>query len=210
MSTKTRVRLAAAALGGAALMGSVVAAPIEPPRWERVVQHSGWEVREYAPRLEARVTVHGETMQEASRRGFRVLAAFIFGDNVPASSIEMTAPVSTTSTTKIAMTAPVGASQVGTDEWTVAFTMPSEYSTETLPQPTDPRIEIVEVPGGMWAAARFRGRAQSRYAAARQSLEASLIELGIGATGPAEIAQYDPPWIPTPFRRNEILIQVAR
>ena len=200
-----------AALAGVAstLAGvKLLAAPIETPASEVVAQHDGWELRRYQPKLEAQVTVNSDTYSEAVRQGFRVLAKFIFGSNSSADAVDMTAPVSASRTTKIAMTAPVGASTDG-EAWTVSFTMPSEFTAATLPRPTDPAIRIVEVPGGTWAVSRFSGRAEARHEEVTASLEAAIRQAGLDRAGPTEVAQYNPPWTPGTLRRNEILIPVV-
>jgi len=35
-----------------------------------------------------------------------------------------------------------------------------------------------------------------------------MSEQGLVADGDAEVAGYDPPWTPGPFRRNEVLIRI--
>ncbi len=210
MSTKKKSWLAAALVGGASTLtgAGLLGAPIETPASEVVAKHDGWEVRRYQPKLEAQVTVQGGTYREAVNKGFRVLAKFIFGANQAAESVEMTAPVSASRSAKIAMTAPVGASTTG-EAWTVSFTMPSEFTPSTLPRPVDPSIRIVEIPGGTWAASRFSGRAEKRHEAVAASLEAAVRQAGLEPAGPTEVAQYNPPWIPGPLRRNEILIPLV-
>jgi len=206
----TRSRLVAALVVGASTLTGMelLGAPIETPAWEVVADYDGWEVRRYASKLEAQVTVQGGSYREAVNRGFRVLAKFIFGANHGAESVAMTAPVSASRSTKIAMTAPVGASTTP-DGWTVTFTMPSEFTAETLPSPDDPNIRIVEVPGGTWAARQFAGRAERLHEEVTASLEAAVLEAGLTPAGPTEVAQYNPPWTPGPFRRNEILLPLV-
>lgn len=211
---KKKPWLVAVALGGVASLagGALTAAPIETPAFEVVAEHDGWEVRQYAPRLEAQVTVRAPNYEAAVRSGFSVLAGFIFGGNEAASSVEMTSPVTAskqTTSTKIAMTAPVGAFEDSDGAWTVSFTMPSKFTAETLPRPTDARVRITEVPGGTWTAARFSGRAAKKHTAVRATLESAMQAHGLEAVGSPEIAQYNPPWTPGPMRRNEILIPVA-
>jgi hypothetical protein len=87
------------------------------------------------------VTVTGE-QKEAARKGFRLLAGYIFGGNKSRQSIAMTAPVAQEPVSEIiAMTAPVmQLENAGT--WTVRFTMPSAYTMEMLPQPNDPKEQL--------------------------------------------------------------------
>ena len=85
---------------------------IEEPRYEVIVSDGPYEVRRYAPMLVAETIVDGD-MDEASNKGFRLIADFIFGNNQRADAessakIAMTAPVTVQpQPTKIAMTAPV-------------------------------------------------------------------------------------------------------
>ncbi|HCR65033.1 MAG TPA: heme-binding protein, partial [Oceanicaulis sp.] len=79
----------------------------EEPAYTLVERDGPIEIRDYAPQIIAEVVVDGDRRQ-ASGRGFRPLAGYIFGDNQPREEIAMTAPVtSTRSGQEIAMTAPV-------------------------------------------------------------------------------------------------------
>ena len=85
---------------------------IEEPKYEVVQTEGAFEIRKYAPILVAETFVDGD-MDEASNKGFRLIADFIFGNNQVADSsasskIAMTAPVTVEPVSKkIAMTAPV-------------------------------------------------------------------------------------------------------
>ena len=79
----------------------------ETPKYKILQQDGDFEVRQYEPRIVAEVSVDGE-MDTATREGFRILAAYIFGKNAGQQSIAMTAPVTQAADpVKIAMTAPV-------------------------------------------------------------------------------------------------------
>ncbi|NBT92755.1 MAG: heme-binding protein, partial [Betaproteobacteria bacterium] len=71
---------------------------IEEPKYTVLSKEGAIELRQYAPFLIAETVVEGD-MDEASTRGFRLIADFIFGNNQavdnPGSSakIAMTAPV---------------------------------------------------------------------------------------------------------------------
>ncbi|MGA9601454.1 MAG: heme-binding protein, partial [Methylocystis sp.] len=65
------------------------------------------EVRDYQAAVAAEVTVVGD-QHAAARKGFRLLAGYIFGGNTRRQSIPITAPVAQErANEKIAMTAPV-------------------------------------------------------------------------------------------------------
>lgn len=171
------------------------------------------EIRRYAPRLAAEVTVEGD---EAAARsaGFRTLAAYIFGENRQQADIAMTAPVAQAPAgaaegEAIAMTAPVAQAQSGEGEWVVRFFMPAQYSRTTLPEPTDPRIAIVELPEQTMAAVRFSGRRDPEAVdAATRALQGGLDGTGWSPSGIPVAYFYDPPWTLPFLRRNEVVVPV--
>lgn len=176
----------------------------EEPEYTVISSHEGFEVRAYAPTIEARVTMAG-TRQEATRAGFRVLAGYIFGGNTSRTSIDMTTPVSAApSSETIAMTTPVSAAPAD-GGWTVAFTMPAQWTLDTLPVPDDDRIALVEAPGRTAAVRTFSGKASAASVLReRKALDAALETAGRSRTEEPTLAQFDPPWVPGPWRRNEL------
>ena len=211
MTRKTLLAAATALLGALPLRAAHAA--IEEPAYTVIEVHDGWELRSYAPTIQARVTVQGE-WGDALNQGFRILAGYIFGGNQPRARIEMTAPVAARPAgERIAMTAPVAAVPAAAAgdgaTWVVSFTMPSSWTLETLPVPDDPRVTLVAEAGGRVAALPFGGWATSRRVAEKQAELARALEAsGFTSTGPAVTAQYNPPWTPPPLRRNEILVPV--
>ena len=145
------------------------------------------------------------------RRGFQPLANYIFGGNQPREDIAMTAPVTASrSGQSIAMTAPVTYEPAGEGEWVVSFIMPSEWTMETLPVANDPEVRLREAPPRRVAVIQFSGVMNERRAERHlEELEAFLSERGLSALGAPTFAAYNPPWIPGPFRRNEIWIEVS-
>ncbi len=195
------------------------------------------EVRRYPLMLLAEVDVYGDR-QEAATKAFRVLAGFIFGDNAPARKIDMTAPVTASAAQsdaaadepagdgegeKIAMTAPVtlsAESKNGAPEnlggvagerlWTVAFMMPSEYSLETLPAPSDPSIRIRLTDPYRAVAIRFSGRYTNENMEKHKGrLDAAIAETGLSTLGAPIVAYYNGPFTPFFMRRNEIQYRLA-
>jgi len=166
------------------------------------------EIRAYAPMIVAEVEVSGDR-EQAGNRGFRPLADYIFGNNAPNQSIEMTAPVTTSRGQSIEMTAPVTSTSSGSDSWTVAFVMPQDWTMETLPRPNNPAVNIREIAEHQMAVIKFRGRRNSETTNAHQAELAQWMEAnGYEATGDAVYASYSPPWTPLPFRRHEVQIPV--
>ncbi len=116
------------------LIASTVMAT-EEPKFTLIEFSEPFELREYAPQIIAEVTVSGD-LDSASSQGFRLIAAYIFGQNHVSEKIAMTAPVGIEAgkeqkSAKIAMTAPVGIQadppiQGADQQWTVSFVMPSQ------------------------------------------------------------------------------------
>ena len=182
----------------------------EEPAYEVVAEHGPLEVRRYAPRVVAQTVVSGAE-GDVTGEGFRRLAGYIFGGNAGEQEVAMTTPVERAPTKgrRIAMTTPVERAPAE-DGATITFTMPSEHDLASLPTPNDPRVELRELPAETVAVLRFRGRATdaSRDLHTR-ALEALLERHGYDALGAPSLAQYDPPWVLGPFRRNEIHVPVT-
>jgi hypothetical protein len=183
---------------------------VEQPAYTVVRRGEGFEVRGYGKRLVAEVEVTGDPRQ-ATEAGFRLLAGFIFGNNVRAEEVAMTAPVDRRAVSeKIAMTSPVDRQRVG-DRWIVTFTMPSKYTLATLPRPTDARVKIRELPEVTFAVRQFSGApdeqgVQQEIAALRQAVAAAGLAV---VDAPPVFSRYDPPWTPSFMRRNEVMLTIA-
>jgi hypothetical protein len=122
--------------------------------------------------------------------------------------IAMTAPVEQSTAapdtgSKIAMTAPVEQS-AAPEGWAVAFMVPSAFTIDTVPQPTDPRLRIRQIPAEIRAVLRYSGRWTDRlFASKRQELIKLLAEQGVEVVGVPQSALYDPPYKLPFMRRNE-------
>lgn len=193
-------------------MISKVAMATEEPKFKLIEQDGAYEIREYPPLLIAEVIVNG-TMSEASGKGFRLLADFIFGNNQSqsgnAEKINMTAPVTvSTPSEKIAMTAPVNV-QKQSQGWRVTFTMPQQYSLQTIPKPNNPKVMIKEISGKKVAVLKFSGIATEDKTQEKIALLFDWINhQQMKTMGTPELARYNPPWTLPFFRRNEVLVEV--
>ena len=89
--------------------------------------------------------------------------------------------------------------------------MPSKWTLDTLPDPDDDDVSLVEVPGETVAVLRFSGdRGPKAVADRTDQLLKILSNNGIEPAGDAVAWFYDPPWT-LPFRRrNEIAIPLRR
>ena len=180
---------------------------IEEPAFTVEKKFEGFEIRQYGPVLAAQ-TENNEPFGRAGNAAFRVLADYIFGNNKSKTKIAMTSPV-TQQSEKIAMTAPVNLSP-SEGGFVVQFMMPAEYTRETLPEPVDPRVQIVEIAprrvavysySGSWSEKRFNQRlAAFHELLAKESLQAQ---------GEPIFARFNSPLRPWFLRRNEIWIELA-
>ena len=199
---------------------------IEEPRYTIVFKTGTFEVRQYAPMLVAETVVEGN-MDEASNRGFRRIADYIFGNNQSvttgsAAKIAMTAPVTLEpQSEKIAMTAPVTMSSdnstggitdsniTGSNKWRVHFVMPSQYSMANIPQPKNADVKLREIPGKYFAVNSYTGfNTQSGVQAKTDLLMAWVQEKKLKALSNPQLSRYDPPWTLPMFRRNEIMVEI--
>lgn len=187
----------------------------EEPQFSIIEKSEPFELRAYAPQLIAEVKVEGD-LDTASSQGFRLIAAFIFGQNKVSEKISMTVPVGieTAQSTKIAMTVPVGIeaskdSAKGVNQWVFSFVMPSEYTMATLPKPLNPLVTIRELPAQKRAAITFSGfYNEAKVLEKTKALEEWVKSKQWQAIGSPQFARYNPPWSIPFMRRNEILISV--
>lgn len=188
---------------------SPMASAIEEPKYTVVRQYDAFEIRDYAPYLVAEVVVPGPS-EEAGNQGFRILAGYIFGKNKGERSIAMTAPVAQApAPAKIEMTAPVTQAAVS-GGYVVQFTMPSEYTLETLPDPLDPQVKLKEVSGGRFAVIRYSGTWSERnYKEHLEKLERGVEAAGLRTTGSPIYSRYNAPFVPWFIRRNEIWLKLV-
>ena len=183
---------------------------LEEPSYRVEEAQGAFEVRTYAPHVVAAVEVEGER-GEALKRGFRLLAGYIFGNNRSRAKVEMTAPVAQAAQPeKLQMTAPVTGQPLEGGRWKVTFLMPSQYTLETLPVPNDGRVHHEQVPARRVAALKFSGWATDGNVARHLSeLQEALSKRGLRPSGEPVLAQYDPPWALPFWRRNEWLVELA-
>ena len=193
------------------LMFSNTLMAVDEPEFELILKQDNFEIREYAPKLLAQISVTGD-FDSASSKGFKALADFIFGNNSSIkgdTKIDMTAPVEMVpKSDKIEMTAPV-ITEGKNNEWVVSFVMPKEYSLNTLPKPNNKNINIITLPIEKYAVIIFSGLVRaSNYDEQVKLLYDFIKEKRLITTGPVKIARYNPPWTLPFFRRNELMIKI--
>ncbi len=170
----------------------------------------GIEVREVAAMIQATVLVTWD-QNTAINNWFRQLAGYIFGWNTNKQPVAMTAPVALTQTndsTTIAMTAPVALQEDG-GQYTVSFMMPSSFTLDTLPKPTNNNISFVEVPSKKYYVWKFSGRANETRAANQLELfQKALKDQSLQVKENPILNQYNDPWTIPFMRTNEWWIEI--
>jgi hypothetical protein len=102
------------------------------------------------------------------------------------------------------MTTPVF---IGDDQ--MSFVIPREVDRNGVPDPAHESVLIESRPAVRVAAYRFSGVAdETLRGKALHKLEAWMARQQLTAHGDPTFAYYDAPFIPGPFRRNEVLLQV--
>ncbi len=186
---------------------------IEEPAYKTILKRGAFELRHYEQMLIAEVSVSGD-LKEASSAGFRMLADYIFGNNITKDG----------SPEKIAMTAPVMVKPEGNEsyvsshrliktepgQWLVQFTMPSHFSINTIPKPHNSEVMVKVREARKVAVLVFSGLAseksiKSKLYELEQWLQSNHIK---HRSDTVELARYNPPWTLPFLRRNELIIEV--
>jgi hypothetical protein len=184
---------------------------IETPKYDILQKDGKFEIRKYQGYINASVEIESD-FSNALSKGFGILADYIFGNNRAKTSIQMTAPVTEQKvrSKKIEMTAPVTSGTLREGQrYLISFMMPSKYDIQDLPEPVNKTITIHKIEPHKAAAVKFSGYLNEKNAAKKtQELEAWIKKTHLDFKPGFTIAQYNPPWIPGPFRRNEIIAEM--
>ena len=175
---------------------STAIAGLEKPTYELISKDGRFEIRHYQPVHVAQTTVQ-DTFSPALSIGFRRIANYIFGGNVDEQ--------------KIAMTAPVISTMPNQGSVDVLFVMPQSYSLQTLPQPNLSNVKLHKEDWSDVAVYRFGGWAtEERVIEMQNRLQDILYERGINTVGEWRVAQFNPPIVPPPFRKNELMVRIQK
>ena len=181
---------------------------LETPEYEVLYAEGNIEYRRYEAYLVAETSMRGGNRGRDTRDGFMQLFDYISGDNTLETKIDMTTPVVQGQSTKIAMTAPVVESS-SNGVSSMAFMLPSEYTLDSAPRPTNPSITLKEIPVRLVASIRYSGRwTDKNVAKYKARLEKHLAANKVVVISDFSTANYNAPFTPPFMRRNEIHYEI--
>ncbi len=165
---------------------------IESYSYQVVKKYKDFEIRNYEASLFTTVKLSSKGYKDTSRKGFSILAGYIFGDN--------------DKNKKIAMTSPVAMSLE--DSATMMFMVPREFDKKTLPKPNQSQINFVEEPAKKIAAISFTGWANDEKIAKYQKKLKLILEIeNISYTNQFYFFGYNPPY-EIFNRKNEVIVEL--
>jgi hypothetical protein len=182
----------------------------ESSRFKVVSKDGNFEIREYREHILGEVEVEAD-YDAAIYQGFSILADYIFGNNASRTQIEMTAPVTEQKTgERMDMASPVALREsLDGKKFRIAFTLPSKYSLASLPEPNNKQVKLRKVDPHRVAALRFSGYLNRKLAEKEAEKLDHLIKMNkLTAKSGYIFAEYNPPWIPGPFRHDEVMAEV--
>ena len=170
-----------------------IMAKTETQPYQVIKKEKKFEIRLYPSATMATVSMDAKSYKELSSKGFRKLAAFIFGGNQSKKNIAMTTPVYM---------------DINNSQSSMSFVMPSEFSKDNLPKPDNADIKIETTAKEYVAAIQFGGYASDdeikKFAT---ELETRLKANNIEYFGNFRFLGYNAPY---QFldRKNEIIVSV--
>ena len=173
---------------------------LEEPAYKIIKSYEGYEIRKYDDRLAVEVEFRSEDS------GFNYLFNYISGENTTSEKISMTAPV--TQSAKIDMTVPVTQSNKD-GKMLMQFFLPSKFTIDTAPTPTNKRVKLVIIEGGYYAIKRYSGRtSDTNYKKHLEKLKENLISDNIETLDDGIKAIFNGPFTLPIMRRNEVMMKI--
>ncbi len=170
---------------------------IEEPAYRSLISEPPFEHRAYSDYVIAETNIAGD-FDAASTKGFRRVAAYIFGDN----------SLPNGENKKIAMTAPVTVEEKPSG-WRLQFVMPDGENLESLPKPKNAEVRLKNVPEHQMAVIRFSGwTTRAAIDEQTEKLKAWISAKKLKMVGLPQVARYNDPFTLPWRRRNEIMIPV--
>ena len=150
-----------------------------------------YEIRHYSDRFVVQASMNVNKNDSSS---FRKLFNYISGANSASQEIKMTVPVT---------------QMKKNNEIFMQFYLPSKFSKETIPNPSNPDLEIAMIKEGYFAVIKFSGRSSDKnFDKHNKILKQKLLDDKISFKGSPIRATYNSPFTLPPFRRNESMFSI--
>ena len=92
----------------------------------------------------------------------------------------------------------------------MSFVLPQSVAAKA-PAATANEVKVTKRPAAKYAVFRYTGRrSEKNEKASLERLREWMKSKGLKETGAPTCAYFDPPWTIGPFRRNEVMLRVAR
>ena len=177
-----------------------IAMALEELKFQILKSNNNYEIREYSDRLAVEVTYSNQDS------GFRYLFNYISGENTTSEKVSMTVPV--TQSVKIDMTAPVTQSKKD-GKLVMQFYLPSKFTLNNAPKPTNNRVSLVVLEGGIYAVIQYSGRVTDKnFQKHYKELKEYLTKDNINFFEPAIRATFNGPFTLPILRRNEVMVKI--
>ena len=159
----------------------------EEANYEIVKENKEYEIRKYTDRL---------VIETNSTRGngFRKLFNYISGNNEEKKEIKMTVPVT---------------QEVKNGNMTMQFYLPSKFSKDNAPKPSNPEIKVLTIEGGYYAVIKYSGRSSDQnFLKNKDILEKQLKQDNLLIISPPIRASYNSPFTLPMLKRNEVMYRI--
>lgn len=171
----------------------LILAQTETQQYKVIKTEAEYEIRFYPATTMACVTMKATSYKELASPGFRKLANYIFGGNQSKTNIAMTTPVHM---------------NINDTASSMSFVMPSEYTSNNLPQPNDSSVSIFTSEEEFVAVTSFGGYANDELIESHaQKLENALKAKNIEYYGNFRFLGYNAPY-QIVGRKNEIIVSI--
>lgn len=171
----------------------LILAQTETQQYKVIKTEAEYEIRFYPATTMACVTMKATSYKELASPGFRKLANYIFRGNQSKTNIAMTTPVHM---------------NINDTASSMSFVMPSEYTSNNLPQPNDSSVSIFTSEEEFVAVTSFGGYANDELIESHaQKLENALKAKNIEYYGNFRFLGYNAPY-QIVGRKNEIIVSI--
>jgi hypothetical protein len=181
---------------------------VDEPKYDLIIKAENYEIRSYYKTLVAE-TLIDDSFENSGNRAFRILADYIFGNNLSKTKIDMTAPVTMQKNSIEISKSTKMLQSMTANGYLFQFTMPEKFTIENIPTPNDSRVLIKSIDKRKVAVYSYSGSwSEEKYKNNLKKFKDLLKVDSIATTGEPIFARYNSPFQLWFLRRNEIMFQI--